>query len=314
MVRFLDTRGLADVEGYDPAPDIAHAMGQSHLIMVVARVDDLALDEVLSPLRAARSRHPTWPVLVAQTTLHNCYARGTTHALPYPFTGTDADFALSGISDTLRGALQGQRALLGDLPGEPPRFVPLDFTRAEDGLAPTDYGHELLWTALEHSLPEVVARLAASVGRDRDNDIRRKIIAPCAFAAGTVNAIPVPVLGGLGSASLQALMVRNIAQRFGLATGRDAWGEFLGAAGTGFAISFAGSWVAQQVLKLAPGVGAAIVASWTFAMTWGIGEMGIYYFGQKAAGRSPDSGALAQVYRQAFARAKSRRRQGSDRA
>jgi uncharacterized protein (DUF697 family) len=104
-------------------------------------------------------------------------------------------------------------------------------------------------------------------------------------------------------------MVRNVAQRFGLATDRDMWGEFVAASGTGFVLSFAGAWVAQQFLKLAPGVGAAIVGSWTFAMTWGIGEMAIHYFGQKAEGHSPDKAALAQVYQEAFARAKKRRRQ-----
>src|SRR5262247_3243533 len=73
LLRFLDTRGLADVADYDPAEDIAFAEGQSHLVLVVLRAEDMNAAPVLGPLRAARQRHPDWPVIVAQTRLHDLY-------------------------------------------------------------------------------------------------------------------------------------------------------------------------------------------------------------------------------------------------
>jgi hypothetical protein len=84
IIRFLDTRGLGEV-AYDPAEDIAFCEGRSHLILVVMKARDFQQEAVIEALRAARRRHPDWPVVVAQTSLPRpTLGRGPRSALSFP--------------------------------------------------------------------------------------------------------------------------------------------------------------------------------------------------------------------------------------
>lgn len=307
VLRFLDTRGLSDVAGDDPADELQHASTQAHVIMVVARVTDLALEDVLAVLEPLRVEHPDWPLLVAQTCLHQGYGRHDRHLLPYPFSGDDDDWALPGLPDELRQAMLAQRQLFADLPGHaPPLFVPLDFTRPEQALPPSDYGAQRLWEVLEQVLPETVMRLRASANLSLAEQVRTKVMLPWTIAAVAANAVPVPFIGGLGSASLQATMVNQIARRYGQPATRDQWSELVAALGTGFVLGFGGRWLVQQGLKLGLGWGTAVVAAWTFSITWAIGEAALYYFSERAAGREPESEVLRARYQQALQDARKR--------
>jgi len=307
ILRFLDTRGLADVETYDASGDVASARAMAHVILAVVRSDDQDINEIVAAVREAREVHPEWPVIVAQTCLHNCYRRNSSHILPYPFDGTDADFGIPGLPGDLKRALMAQRRMFARLPGKGPvLFVPLDFTQPEQGLPPGDYGVDRLLDVLEDVSNGVADKLRRMRDSRLESSIRTNIILPWAFAAAAANAVPVPILGGFGSASLQAVMVRNIAQRFGLPAGLDMWGEFLSTMGAGFALGFGGGWLAQQVLKLGLGWGSAAVAAWTFAITWGIGEAALYYCREKAAGRTPSQAEMTERYRKAFKDARGR--------
>src|ERR1700680_1959114 len=93
IIRFLDTRGLGEV-AYDPKEDIGFCEGRSHLILAVVKALDLEQQAVLDVIHAAKRRHPEWAVGVAQTSLHEGYAPGQRHTLPYPFAPTPAASAL----------------------------------------------------------------------------------------------------------------------------------------------------------------------------------------------------------------------------
>jgi len=311
-MRFLDTQGLADCADNDLDAEVAKAREQAHLLLVVLRVEDLDIRDIIDIVDRTRRRREL-PVIVAQTGLHRCYDPPDRHADPYPFDGSLEDADRAGVPYPLRGVMMTQRRLFDRIPGTPPLFVPLDFTRPEQGIAPSDYGAERLWDVLEQTLPEVSERLR-EVSERLSGDtawptaIRAKVILPWAMAAATANAVPVPVIGGLGSASLQAAMVAQIAQRLGFPTHWDLWREFVGALGAGFALGFGGSWAAQQILKVGLGWGTAIVASWTFAITWAIGEVALYYFSEKAAGREPDREQMRKRYKEALRGARDRYR------
>ena len=304
VLRFLDTRGLADSTDTDPDNELAQAREQAHLLVAVLRVDDQDVAEIIDAVDQARRRHRRLPVIVAQTGLHRCYGEHDRHADPYPFDGSDDDARRPGVPHQLSRVMLAQRRLFDRLPGAAPLFVPLDFTRPEQGIAPADYGAERLWDLLEQTLPEVSDRLRRNTGLP--NSIRTKVILPWSIAAAAANAIPVPVVGGLGSASLQTTMVTQVARRFGLPIDWQLRREFIGTLGTGFVLGFSGSWAAQQVLKVGLGWGTAIVASWTFAITWAIGEAALYYFGEKAAGREPDRARLRARYHDALREARAR--------
>ena len=313
LLRFLDTRGLSDVESYDPRLDLEQARAQAHLLLLVVRIDDLELEELLAVVRETRKLHPEWPLLVAQSCLHLGYPRRGGHLLPYSFTGSEEDTLIPGLPDRLRQQLLAQRRLFRGLSGPAPYFIPIDFTQPEQGLPPSDYGAKRLWAVLEEVLPETVARLRPLLPPPQLR-IRQRLILPFATAAAATNAVPVPLLGGLGSASLQAVMVTQIARRLGLSAG-DHWRELMAALGGGFALGFGASWTVQQGLKLGLGWGTALVASWTFAMTWAIGEVALYYFGERVAGRIPEREVLITRYRAALGEARAhylRRRDGEE--
>lgn len=297
VLRFLDTRGLGDLVRDDALADLTAAQSQAQLLLVVLRVDDLEQTEVLAALKAALRARPELRLIVAQTGLHRVYGRHDRHPDIDPFDGSDADGQRPGVPYELGRLLLAQRRLFRDLPGHRrPLFVPLDFTRPEMGIAPADFGVERLWEALHESVPALVADLEGAKRGALMGRIRTRLIPPWAVAAAATNALPVPVLGGLGSASLQAAMVQQIAGRFGFAPNLNLWREFVAALGTGFALGYGGRWLATQVLKLGLGWGTAVVSSWTFAITWGIGEAALYYFGERAAGHDPDPALLREHY------------------
>ena len=304
-LRFLDTRGLGDMDGTDPRGELAVAERQAHVVIAVMRVDDLEQDEVVAALHRVRRTRPKIPVVLAQTCLHRPYGRHDRHPDTYPFDGSAQDASRPGVPDELARVMMAQRRLFRDLAGDrPPVFVPLDFTRPEQGIAPADYGAERLWAALEAEVPQVVEDLRGLTGANPDAAIRAKVILPWAMAAAATNALPLPVIGGLGSASLQAVMVGQIARRLGVPVGVAIWREFVAALGTGFALGFGGRWLVQQAVKLGPGWGQALVATWTLAITWGIGEAALYFFREKAAGREPDREALLAALQGGMARAR----------
>jgi uncharacterized protein (DUF697 family) len=296
---FLDTRGLDDPAG-DDAGEIAYAERRAALVLAVVRADDLALSAVLTPLRAARARRPDLPAIVAQTRLHDLYPPGARHPDPYPFDGGAGDLDRAGAPPALGRALLAQRRLFAGLKGAPPRFVPLDFTQPSQGLPPADYGAQTLWRALADAAPAMASALAP----DPSRGLREKVIFPFAAAAAAAEATPVPVLGGLGAASLQAAMLRAIARRYGLDAGPGLWAEFAAAMGAGFALRYAGRFVVRQAAKFAPVLGGAAAAAWSFTTTWGLGEAGLAFVRARAKGVTADPAALSAAYAEGVARAR----------
>jgi hypothetical protein len=142
VVRFLDTRGLGEV-AYDPAEDIRFCEAQAHLVLGVMKATDLGQEAVFEVLRAVRRRHPQWPMLIAQTGLHEGYPPGSGHILPYPFAHQPWPTA---VPNDLTRALLAQRDGLGRLPGAAvPLWVPIDLILPEDGAQPG----RTLWPGLD---------------------------------------------------------------------------------------------------------------------------------------------------------------------
>src|SRR5690606_31665277 len=116
---------------------------RAHVVLAVARAMDANQEAVLAVLRAVRERHPDWPIVLAQTTLHEGYPDGAEHP-PY------ADLATAPGLDDLRRSLERQAAAFRSLPGTGPVFaVPIDLTRPEEGYADARYGFAALLDALE---------------------------------------------------------------------------------------------------------------------------------------------------------------------
>lgn len=292
FLRFLDTRGLGEA-AYDPAEDLAQFQERSHLLLIVVKAMDHALQPVLEPLRKIRKARPNWPVIVVQTSLHEGYPRGMPHALPYPF----ANNALPASTPTdLSRSLATQRAAFSGLAD---RFVPIDFTRTGDGYEPEDYGLEALWDAIEEALPlGLRAMMAGEREAFADQAFRRAHpeVLSHALAAGAAAGIPVPYADIPLVLAVQARMFRAVAAAYEQPMDGRRIGEILGAMG----LTMIGRLGVRELLKIVPGYGSVIAGTYAAASTYGLGRALCAYFGYLAEGGVPDSAVFRKLYEDEF--------------
>lgn len=311
LIRFLDTRGLGEA-GYDPAEDIAVAEQSAHATIAVMRAMDLQQDAVFDVLTALRRRQPNWPILIAQTHLHEAYPTGQPHPMPYPFRyGREqaphgGDWVDHHIATDLARALAHQRATFAKLPGRGPiAFVPLDFTLDGDGYEPAHYGLFELQTTLAEIGPAAlrVALEDAQRGADPDRanrDLHRLIVGHAA-AASAADLVPLAAVAAVPA--VQARLLSQIAKSFGLEWTRRRTIELAGALGAGFAARYAAGFGIRQLAKLIPvygqTAGAAAAAATSFATTYALGKAAAYYL-EAQRGKGADAEAVQKVWASAL--------------
>lgn len=305
VLLFLDTPGIGADDGDAEAEArlaMAQAEDQAHVVLVVVRAEDMDLGELLKALGEVRRRHRDWPVVVAQTRLHDLYPTGMRHLLPYPFKGTPDDLALPGLPQPLARALAAQRRLFADLPGDMPTFVPLDLTRAAQGFEPRDYGAEALLDAIGRTEPETADTLRKM--RDPLDGARLRLILPWAIVAAASEAPPLPFFGLAGATTAQGLMLRAIAARCGVPWSMGLAWRFLAVLGPGILTSAGGAAAIRQFAKLGLGPGTAFAAMTAFAATWAAGEAAMVWFGALGRGEQPDKEKVRSAWRAGFDEAK----------
>ena len=297
LLRFLDTRGLSEA-GYDASEDMAWSEQQAHLLIVVVKAMDQQLDALMKAVKQIRKAHPTWPLIVAQTTLHEGYpTRTMTHVMPYPFAAGQVGHA---VASDLRCALLKQRELFT---GMNAHFVPIDFTLPDDGYEPADYGIDALWTAIETALP---LGLREMLDVSRINDVYSKSahshIVGYAMVAGCAAAIPLPLAGLSTVVILQGKMFHSIASVYGLPLTRQSISEIVSAIGLGVLSGMGG----RELLKLVPYYGQTIAAGmaglYTAAVSYALGKTLCFYFAQTKQGKALSTEALNTMFKQEFMR------------
>ncbi len=302
VVRFLDTRGLGEV-AYDPTEDIRYCEAQAHLALGVMKATDIRQDAVFEVLRAVRRRHPEWPVLIAQTGLHEAYPPGGEHLLPYPY---DREPLPPQVPADLARALAAQRERLGQLPGiAPARWAPLDLTLPNDGFEPANYGLEALWTAVETvSALGLQAMLRGDAGiRDVYERAAHPHIVGHALAAAGVGALPLVDL--VGVPAVQAKLLHSLATLYGQDWDRRAISEFLGLLGAGIGVGYVARTVGRELVKFIPWWGQTVGVVWgatvSGATTYALGKAAGYYFASRQRHEGlVDAEALRQVYAKAL--------------
>ncbi len=304
LIRFLDTRGLSEA-GYDPSLDLEISSSSAHATIAVMRAMDPMQDAVVNVLTAIRKRRPDWPILVAQTSLHEGYASGSDHILPYPYAGALLD-QTAAVPEALHKALTYQRMLFSSLPGTGlMRFVAIDFTLEGDGYTPVFYGLEELQSELADIAPAAL-RLAlddAQGGREegqREKRMHRSIMGHAA-AASAADLIPVAAVAAVPA--VQARLLQTIANDFEVDWTRRTAAEFAGALGAGFLARYAAGFGIRQLTKLIPvygqSAGAAAAAATSFATTYALGKAALYYLSSKQKG-VVDTAAVQQVWASAL--------------
>ncbi len=308
LIRFLDTRGVGEA-GYDPTEDLTFCEDQAHLLIVTMRALDPQQETIVDAVRAIRRRHPEWPVVVAQTTIHEGYAAGDEHAKPYPFADQDpAVLAAAGVSTDLIRSLAHQRELFEGIPGKGAvLFVPIDFTLPEDGWEPSDYGYEAFLAALEHVAPAAVVTSLHNLLGDGGDALAVRAqphILGYATAAGAADIWPVAGIALVPA--VQAKMIHTLAAIYGVEWNRRVLAEFAGALGASTLIQIGSGFGARQLAKLVPlygqTAGAAAAAVMSFATTYALGKAACYFLGRRKSGASDPTG-VAQTYKDALSTA-----------
>jgi len=309
LIRFLDTRGLGET-AYDATEDLAFAESKAHLLIVVIKALDHQQDAVLDALSQIRGRHGAWPIIVAQTSLHEGYQPGTQHPVSYPFTTEDpVDLSAAGVPNDLIRSLAHQRRMFAGLPGGGPvRFVPIDFTQPTDGYIPVNYGLDALHRALEEVAPDALVSALDHAHAETGDPTRRRAQPYILGYAGAAAAADIfPIAGAVAVPGVQARLLHKIAELYAVPWDRRAYAEFAGALGGGILARYAGGYGIRQLMKLIPvygqTAGAAAAAAMSFATTYALGRAACAFAGRRKAGFSGEPGAVRRAYSEALAEA-----------
>jgi uncharacterized protein (DUF697 family) len=317
VLRFLDTRGLGEAS-YDPAEDIAFCASRAHLLLAVLRAMDPQQEAVLDVLRTVRRAHRDWPLIVAQTSLHEGYERGQNHPAEYPFDTADpTKSSAAGLPPDLLRSLAYQRALFDDMPGKAPVvFVPIDFTKEGDGFIPVDFGLDALAEALTRVAPAtMVAALASMPGLAHDHRAREADPLILGHATAAAGSDLVPVAGAVAASAIQARLLQRLANLYGVEWDRRTFSEFGAALGTGVVARLLAGLGIRQLAKLIPiygqTVAAATSAATSFAVTYALGKAAVYFLSRRRVGASDPEGVArtyAQALKEAFRLAKEKQK------
>ncbi|SMP73928.1 Uncharacterized conserved protein, DUF697 family [Desulfonatronum zhilinae] len=307
VVRFLDTQGLGEVD-YDPAEDLAFCESQAQLVIAVIKASDGLQGAVFDVLRAVRRRRPDWPVIVAQTCLHEVYPPGFEHVLPYPFDQSGWE---TRVPPDLTRALLFQRDRLGALPGnEPMAWVPVDLTLPEDDILPTDYGLDALWKAVQRaSRFGLEERLRDESDReDGQSDsfslAAHQQIVGYAMASAAIGALPLVDLAALPA--LQMKMLHKLGELAGVRWDKRRVAEFSALLGPGIMAGYGLRLAGRSVIKLIPVLGqtggAAYGAATGAGLTFALGKAARLYLDHAAQRRSVRAEDVRKIFDEALRR------------
>lgn len=296
IMRFLDTRGLGEVD-YDPDCDIEAFREQAHLLIVVIKAMDHAQQAVMEAVRSIHKAKPDWPIIVAQTALHEGYPDSAfEHLSPYPF---DAEDRPKTVPENLRRSLLEQRTLFKGIDAQ---FVPVDFTLPEDGYQPVNYGLEAFWRSLETALPHGIAVMLHDMKEIRKElqDVYSKAAHPhiiaYALTSGAAGAVPVPFVDIPIVTLVQAKMFQTIASIYNYKLDRKSWAEISSSLG----ITLLTNIGRRELIKLIPVYGSAASSALTAATTYALGKTLTVYFQNLRSGKALSSEAFRVVYTEQF--------------
>jgi uncharacterized protein (DUF697 family)/predicted GTPase len=308
LLVFTDTVGLGDIDRdtnsliQELTDDLDTETTRPRIVILTVKINDFAIDTLRQIASQLRQKYPQIPCLLAVTCLHEVY----------PVTQIDHPEEPTSIESVDRAFTAIQQAFVGLFD----RSVLIDFTLAEDGYTPEFYGLETMRTTLADLLPEAESRamsqlLAPGTATHTDEsnqlgniyrDVARRYILPCAIAAGTVAAIPLPFADLPVLTAIQVSMVGLLGKLYGQTLTPSQAGGVVSAIAGGFVAQL----VARQLIKFIPGFGSIVSASWAAAYTVALGEGACVYFGDLMGGKKPDPQQIQAVMAEAFSSAKER--------
>ena len=294
LMTFLDTRGVGD-PNYDPAEDLATFDRDAQLMIVTAKIADMAQRVVTEPLKKIRSANRSRPVLLSLTCLHELDPTAQ-HPPTSPL--------LEVVDPKTKQLLDHQRTTFAGLVDS---TIVIDLTKPEEGYANPDYGGpelkaellRLLPTAYRHSLQQFDA--ASEALKDLHLRAARPIIAGYAATAAAVAAVPIPFVDLLVLPAIQVAMCQHLGKLSGHPAGAERFAELAASLGAGLLARQA----VRELAKLIPVVGSAVAAAGAGASTYALGRAFCLYDQRVNAGHLPDADAVKKLYDAELTAAKS---------
>ena len=267
--------------------DLAFSERQAHLVLAVMKAMDHDQGPVVEVVAQARRRHPEWPVVVAQTSLHEAYAWARSTRTPIP-SGSTVRFRRRRRECRPTCCEASRRsAVRRAARARPVAFVALDFTRESDGYRPADYGHDALIETLRATAPAGSSPRCrrAAAGGARERAAHPHIVG---YATAAAAADVVPLAGFVAVPGVQAKMLHSLGLIYGIEWDRRTLGEFAAALGTGTALRALSAFGIREIAKLIPvygqTAGAAAAAAASFAMTYALGKAAGYFLARRRRG------------------------------
>jgi uncharacterized protein (DUF697 family)/predicted GTPase len=297
MIRFLDTRGLGEVD-YDPDEDLKLFQQQAHVLIVVMKALDHAQLNVVTALHAILKHRPNYPVIVVQTHLHEGYPNlDTEHIQPYAYAQNPLP---PDVPKALAKSLLKQRELFKGINAQ---FIPVDFTLPNDGYDPPNYGLEVLWEEIEKVLPMGLRGMLVDSGqRSVFKNIYARTAHPHIIAyavlAGGAGAIPIPFVGTPIVLSIQAKMFHTVASIYNQRLNSQRVAEIGSTLGLGFVLGMGG----REVTKFVPLYGSVVSSAYTAAVTYALGKTLCAYFSFALDGDLPDEIVFEKIYEEELKR------------
>lgn len=292
ITRFMDTRGLGEVE-YDPAEDVA-ALGQaSHAVLIVMRLRDPEQSAVIDAIRKIRKSSKR---LRGEDTL-------VVH------TGVDE---VSDERDRQR-LIEEKQSLVTKAWGRPLDYCLVAFHESADSNELTDIGEAQLREMVSERVPDISLWLNACEHDDAEKANFDRLSSEVLWYAGVAAVSDaVPLMGLVSVPATQGKMLHSLARKYGIDWDRRTFSEFTAALGSGFALSYATSHGARQLVKLIPGygqvAGTAFSVTVSYGVTYALGRAACMYLYHQKTGTPLDSQGIKDVFKGAVAEGKSARK------
>lgn len=283
LVRFLDTRGLAEAE-YDPAEDLATCQKCSHVLIVLAKADDPEQSAITGALKHIRRISPSHHILLIHTGILS--------------VGNERDHAIA------HNQAQLEKAWGEKLPAVAIDLVP------ESG---DPVGLDALREALHKLLPLVAELIQTQSHQSLEETNFTKLKQEVLWYAGIAASSDLaPAVGLVSVPAIQGKMLHSLAKQYSVDLNRKLFTEFAGVLGGGFAIQYASHLGIRQLVKLIPAygqtVGSASAAAISFTTTYALGRVAAKYLYHKGRGESVSQADLKALYGEAMKVAKVARR------
>ena len=308
LLLFTDTVGLGDVDRdvdsilQELQNDLDQQARGARILLITVKINDFATDSLYQILQGIRAKHPAVPVVLIVTCLHELYPIGAEHS-PYPPTQTSVQRAFGELKQNFDGLFDSA--------------VLIDFTLEEDDYTPIFYGLDALLNVLSKQLPEAESKAIYQL-LDQANeattqlgviyrDVARRYISAFAVIAATLAAVPLPFATMPAITVLQVSMIVALGQLYGQ---RLSFSQAGGVAST-IAGGFLAQAIGRELIKLVPGFGSVVAASWAAAYTWALGEGACVYFGDLMGGKNPDPDRIQFAMKEAFKSAQDRFKESS---